>query len=92
MAADASEQLALAQLGDAEAAVPVTATEQQAAIIGHDQHLGADVHPGGEGAAQEPLGSAQQTGDGGSGRRHGGAAAWHKPHKEIYIQNSGNML
>lgn len=91
MPADASQQLALGQLGHAKAAVPVAAAEQQAAVVGHDQHLGADVHPGGEGAAQEPLGSAQHTTQR-SGRGLGPLLPGYSPHQEIYILNTGVWL
>ena len=58
MADDAAQLLDPGQLGDAQAAVPVPTAEQQAPVVGHHQHPGADVQPGGEGPAQEPLGPA----------------------------------
>lgn len=60
MPADPAHQLALAQLGDAETAVPVSSAEQQTSVVGHHQHLSTDVHPGGERSAQETLCSAPQ--------------------------------
>ena len=60
MPADPAHQLALAQLGDAETTVPVSSTEQQASVVGHHQHLGADLHPGREGSTQETLRPAPQ--------------------------------
>lgn len=60
MPADPAHQLALRQLGDTETAVPVPSTEQQTAIVGHHQHLIADLHPGRERSGQETLGSAPQ--------------------------------
>jgi len=61
VSADPAHQLALPQLGDTETAVPVPSTEQQAAVVGHHQHLSADLHPGRERAAQESLRSAPQS-------------------------------
>lgn len=55
VAADPAHQLALGQLGDPQAAVPVAPAEQQPPVVGHHQHLGADLHAGREGAAQEAL-------------------------------------
>lgn len=60
MPADSAHQLALSQLGHAEAAVPVAPAEQQPAIVGHHQHPGAHLHAGRERAVQEPLRSAPQ--------------------------------
>lgn len=56
--ADPAHQLPFPQLGDAKAAVPVSAAEQQAAVVGHHQHLGAELHPGRERPAQETLSPA----------------------------------
>lgn len=55
MPADPAHQLALPQLGDSQTAVPVSPTEQQTAVVGHHQHLSADLHPGWERPAQEAL-------------------------------------
>lgn len=52
---DPAHQFGLGQRGDTEAAVPVSSAEQQTGVIRHHQHLSPDVHPWGEGAAQEPL-------------------------------------
>lgn len=64
MPADPAHQFALPQLGDPEAAVPMSSTEQQAAVVGHHQHLSADLHPGSKRSAQESLRSAPQSGVG----------------------------
>lgn len=55
MPADPAHQLALAQLRDTETAIPVSSTEEQTSVVGHHQHLGADLHPGGEWSTQETL-------------------------------------
>lgn len=61
VAADPAHQLAFGQLGDPQAAVPVAPAEQQPPVVGHHQHLGAHLHPGREGAAQEPLRPAERS-------------------------------
>lgn len=55
VAAHPAHQLPFSQLGDPQAAVPVAPAEQQPPVVGHHQHLGADLRPGREGAAQEAL-------------------------------------
>lgn len=55
VAADPAHQLPFGQLGDPQATVPVAPAEQQPPVVGHHQHLGADLRPGGEGTAQEAL-------------------------------------
>lgn len=55
MPADPAHQLGLPQLGDAQAAVPVSPAEEQPPVVGHHQHLSANVHAGREGSGQETL-------------------------------------
>ena len=57
MSADPAHQLGLAQQGDPQAAVPVASTEQQPAITGHHEDLGADPNPRSERSAEEALSS-----------------------------------
>lgn len=61
MPADPAHQLALPELGDTETAVPVSSAEEQTAVVGHHQHLSADLHPGRERSTQETLRSAPQS-------------------------------
>ena len=76
MSADPAHQFALSQLGDSEAAVPVSSTEQQTAIVGHHQHLGTEIHPWGEETAEEPLGSV-------GGRRESQERRLSKPSNDL---------
>ena len=59
--ADPAHQLAFPQLGDTQTAVPVSSAEEQTAVVWHHQHLIAELHPGRERSAQEPLRSAPQS-------------------------------
>lgn len=58
VSADPAHQLPFPQLGDAEAAVPVTPAEQQAPVVGDHQHLSAELHSGRERPAEETLSPA----------------------------------
>lgn len=58
--ADPAHDLSFGQLGDPEAAVPVSPAEQQPAVIGHHQNLSADLHSGGKRSTQETLSSKKK--------------------------------
>lgn len=54
--ADPAHQLAFAQLGDPQTAVPVSSAKKQTSIIRHHQNLRTDLHAGWERSAKETLG------------------------------------
>ena len=83
MPADPAHQLALAQLGDTQAAVPVAAAEEQAPIVGDHQDLGTDLHARGEGPAQETLCPVGGERDGWT-KGWGGNGAW----REVLLQEN----
>lgn len=56
-----SNSLSLDQRGDPEAVVPVATAEEQLAIVRDHKQCCCDLHTGGKGFGQKPLGSSTKT-------------------------------